>query len=171
MRPVGLLTGQDLDDWGNEAISVLIRHFGEEKEHSWVDDERETHTTKSGPIIDGESTRREWSEIKQKVVAQMYPRDNICNLWQLINQYHSDECPNLIKLAQLALVCPVHTAGCERGFSVQNIVLTSLRNRLLPETQDMLLRVCIEGSDEMRNFDFAGALNAWRSHKKRSIFT
>ncbi|XP_060078767.1 uncharacterized protein LOC132558242 [Ylistrum balloti] len=47
MRPVGLLSGKDLHDWGDEAINVLIRHFGEEKEHTWVDEDKKTNTSKS----------------------------------------------------------------------------------------------------------------------------
>ena len=47
----------------------------------------------------------------------------------------------MVKLGHLSLSYPAHTAGCERGFSAQNHILTPLRNRLAAETQDMLLRV------------------------------
>ena len=84
-------------------------------------------TTTSKPIIDYEATQEEWRNIKPKTVALMYPRDKTSNLWALINQYHGDEYPNLIKLAHLALTCPIHTSGCERGFSIQIVYLLPQR--------------------------------------------
>ena len=58
----------------------------------------------------------------------------------------------------------VHTAGCERGFSAQNHILTSLRNRLTPENQDMLMRVKLHG-----NIDVERAFHAWEEAKNRRI--
>ena len=46
------------------------------------------------------------------------------------NKYHNSHFPNHINLACLALTCIVHTAGCERGFSIQNRILTTFKNRL-----------------------------------------
>jgi hypothetical protein len=62
-------------------------------------------------------------------------------LWKLIGKYHGEDFPNMIKLAHLALSSPVHTAGCERGFSAPNAILTPKRSRLGDKTQDDLLRV------------------------------
>ena len=63
-------------------------------------------------------------------------------LWHLIAKFHP-EFPNLSVRAGLALTSSVHTAGCERGFSVQNRILTTLRNRLTIENQQKLMRVKI----------------------------
>ena len=76
---------------------------------------------KSAPIVDKEATRREWKELKETVNAQHYPRDNFAKLCR----FHKESFPNLSKLAQIALVLPVHTADVERGFSNQNIILTA----------------------------------------------
>ena len=75
----------------------------------------------------------EWRDIKPKIIALKYPRDSLQGLWFLINKYSKEDYLNLIKLAHLALTCPVHTSGCERGFSVQNSILTPVRNRLTHE--------------------------------------
>ena len=72
----------------------------------------------------------------------------------------------MIKLGQLALSSPADTADCERGFSVQNLVLTSLRNRLTSEHQDMLMRVRLHPTE-----DFEKALSVWESVKTRKIKT
>ncbi len=144
MRPISFLSETELEKWGCEQLECLIGHFGYPQTHKWTDQGNEEETT-SKPLIEPEATRIEWKQLKPRVLAQMYPRDNTVNLWSLVNEFHKEEFPNILKLAKLSLVCPVHTAGCERGFSAQNSVLTPLRNRLTCETQDKLLRVKIEG--------------------------
>ena len=82
----------------------------------------------------------------------------------------NSEFPNLVKLAQIGLSAPVHTADCERGFSAQIIVKTAHRNRLSPSTVDDLLTIKLEGGDP-KEFDFQAALKHWRDAKTRRIFT
>ena len=86
--------------------------------------------SKTAVVIDPDKTADEWAKIKPLVVNAGYPRDRMVPLWNLINKYHKDEFPNLIKLASLALTAPIHTADCERGFSLQNRLKTPVRNRL-----------------------------------------
>jgi len=66
----------------------------------------------------------------------------------------------LIKLASLAITCPVNTAGCERGFSVQNQILVPLRNRLTP------VKISAPPAD---TFNFERALELWKLAKKRKL--
>ena len=75
----------------------------------------------------------------------------------------------MVKLGHLALSSPVHTADCERGFSAQNIVLTPLRNRLSPKTQDMLLRVMIQAKKNPGSDMFERAYSAWYKSKNRKV--
>ena len=79
--------------------------------------------------------------------------------------HHRDEFPNLVKLAVLALPCPVQTADCERGFSAQNRILTALRNRLKPLTQKKLLFV------KLSTVIPEDALATWKVVKQRDIIT
>ena len=109
--------------------------------------------------------RHENPVFKPKVIAQMYPRNSMENLWLLIKSYHADQYPNLLILASLALTLPVNTAGCERGFSAQNRILTSLRNRLTARTQDMLLRVKLH-----KNVDFKECVALWKEKNNRKLF-
>jgi hypothetical protein len=68
------------------------------------------------------------------------------------------------------LTCPVNTAGCERGFSVQNQTLTPLRNCLNTVTQDQLMRIRINGEDYV-SFDFANALKIFKTKSDRKIYS
>ena len=97
--------------------------------------------------------------MKKVVKVQQYPRQSTADLWKLLVEYHKEQFPNLIIVATLALTHPVHTADCERAFSSQNRVTTSLRNRISSENCEKLMKVMIEGPD-MKDFDFVSALKS-----------
>ena len=97
--------------------------------------------TTSKPLINAEQTQEEWALVKKVVKAQHYPKDSMWRLWALVTKYHQDDFPNLTILAQLATTLAVHTAGCEQGFSSQNLILTPHRYRLTLEHQEQLLKV------------------------------
>ena len=84
-------------------------------------------------------------------------------LWNLIVTYHHTDFANLSTLARLCLTLAVHTSGCKRGFSVQNSILTSSRNRLKIGVQQKLMHVKLGPG---RTFNFSAALTHWRQQKK-----
>ena len=169
MRPITFLGDEELSTWGCEQIVALIDHFGKEQVSVWEDEDRNAVRETSGPIIDAQATKQEWSLVKETVKAQMYPRDSTVALWKLISQFHSDTFPNLIKLAQICLVLPVHTCDVERGFSAQNLILTARRNRLEAHTQDALLRVKLEGPKQTDEY-LHMIVRKWASKKSRHLF-
>ncbi|XP_033736369.1 zinc finger protein 862-like [Pecten maximus] len=161
LRPISFLSKSDLEAWGNEKIEVLCTHFGTTQQHG----EGETD-----PIIDTEKTKQEWNQLKPLVLNSGYPRDKLSVLWSLINSYHKDDFPNLLTLAGLALTAPIHTADCERGFSGQNRIKTSYRNRIKPSTVDDLLTVSLEGLP-VKEFNFSESVKIWKAKKQRKIFS
>ena len=111
---------------------------------------------------------RQWvlQECSQSLQPQRLKQtvgDNFGVLWEIIGKYHNDECPNMIKLAHLALSCPVQTAGCERGFSAQNLILSPRRNKLGDDTMDMLLRVKLNKCDINHHYVY----RTWKAAKPR----
>ena len=85
-----------------------------------------------------------------------------------IVKYHP-EFPNLNILAKLALTSSVHTAGCERGFSVQNRILTTFRNRLNIDTQHCLMMLKLDSHSRL-TFNFDLALLKWKKTKDRRLY-
>ena len=81
-----------------------------------------------------------------------------------------DSLPNLLKLAFVALTLPIHTADCERSFSLQNNLKNCQRNRLLPERLDTLMVISAEGPP-LQEFQFERALIKWKAEKTRMIFS
>ena len=170
MRPISLLSNDDLLSWGNDDLSKLLDHFGQKIERVWVDDNGKQCKKISEPLVNPADCQKEWRELKSTVVFQKYPRDSFVSLWQMIAKFHRDAFPNLIKLAELALVLPVHTADVERGFSAQNNILTARRNRLLVETQNMILKQKLEGDRERGDHYMYGLVQRWKAKKDRKLF-
>ena len=72
----------------------------------------------------------------------------------------------MIKLAQIA-VLPVHTDGVERGFSAQNLICTSKRNRLNVDTQNMLIKRKLEGQAERSEAYIASIVKRWQAKDRK----
>ena len=167
MRPISFLSTEDLVKYGCKEIELLCQYYGQPKSHSWKEraQRKEAHAP---ALIDPVKCQKEWQELKGVVLAEKYPRDRSNALWQLIQKFHGSDFPEMIKLGQLYFTLAVHTAGCERGFSVQNSTLAPSRNRLQEATQDTLIRVRL-GPDR-NHFNFASALTKWKDKRDRRIY-
>ena len=89
-------------------------------------------------------------------------------------------------LMSLPTILRYSTEEPERGFSVQNRILTTFRNRLTIENQQKLMRVKIYHADQIKKmknqssdkailnkkevFDFNAALLKWKVSKDRRIY-
>ena len=68
-----LLTDDELREWGNESLEVLLEHFGKPKEHSYIDTETmATKTSRSEPVVDAVATREEWLKVIIKLRRTMH---------------------------------------------------------------------------------------------------
>ena len=85
----------------------------------------------------------------------------------LQNEYITATCGDIIRLAQIALVMPVTTVECERGFSKMKLIKDSTRN-CLSVNLDSVLRLYIgeDTSNESSSF-FKSAIKSWQSLKRR----
>ena len=140
LRPITFLKSDELEEYGQNEIRSLCDHYGAEKSFTWKENGLEKEKT-TPPLVALDETLEEWQLLKKTVLAEQYPRDCMWQLWNLIVTYHAKDFPNLVTLAQLGLTLAVHTAGCERDFSVQNNILNPSRNRLTPVVQQKLIRV------------------------------
>jgi len=87
---------------------------------------------------------------------------------------------NIVYLIKVVLVIPIGSADAERGFSIMNHIRTSRRSRLSPSTLDSLIRVRLNGPNELDKFKAFKYSMEWvkhhlrtddpqRQHKKRKI--
>ena len=84
---------------------------------------------------------------------------------KLINDY-SGQYPDVVTLARLAVINPVSSALCERGFSVQNSLKTKVRNRLNLKRLDRNMFIKLVGPD-IDYFDFPMAARIFDNMKIR----
>jgi len=67
-----------------------------------------------------------------------------------------------MKIAELALIAPLQTADCERGFSCRNDIKTRDRNRKLMRITLFKCGVAV--------FDYDRAVQVWRDTKHKRAF-
>ena len=167
MRPLSFLGASDLANYGVKEIKELCDRYGVDKTASWVAD-GQTHKQTSAAHFDPDETKKEWDQLKHVVLAEHYPRDSAAKLWKLIVKFHGDDFPNIVKLAVLSLTLAEHTAGCECGFSVQNLLLTLHRNKQSVKTQEELMRVML--GPAYAEFNFKHSLEIWKKKKQRRLY-
>lgn len=152
--------GFSFEDFGCKEIETLIQHFAVQR------------PMKSGeavqPVIDSATTRVEWRLAKTVVKENNYPTGKISVIWKVLNDHHSGTFPNLLKLAKIALVTPLSTADCERGFSNQNLVFSKRRTSLSGENLNKLLTILTEG-EPLEKFDFDACLRVYARQKQRRL--
>ncbi|XP_046340993.2 uncharacterized protein LOC124121908 [Haliotis rufescens] len=155
-RDMAFVVEDDLPSYGEEKLNVLISQYGNPRD--------DMH-----PLIDSKSTKQEFDLLKRFLLQQKYPRYSFPRLWKIIDGCHRDLFPNLLKLACIGLTLPVQTAICERGFSNQNMIKTSHRNRLGEKTLKELMIISIEGPP-VSKFDAPKALEEFKTKKQRRVF-
>ena len=95
--------------------------------------------------------------------------DDIIFAWRslLKTTYVIDSCAEILKLAQIALIMPVTTVECERGFSKLKLVKDSTQN-CLSTNLDSVLRLYIGEDDLNRNNSFyQDVIKSWNFQKRR----
>ena len=106
MRPLSFVLSISVSVWGDEELDVLLTQFAKEE-------------AGSPALVNEQAARHEWSVLKPLVLKQKFPQERMEDLWGIINHYHADMFPNLLKLAYIALTLPVNTSDCEQGVSLQ----------------------------------------------------
>ena len=153
MRGLSFVNKDKLSEHGCAEISMLCEAYGDDQ----------------SSFIDQSAVKMEWEVLKSLVIQQKYPTDNIYMLWRIIHDNHKDLVPNILKIAELALIAPLQTADCERGFSTQNDIKTNDRNRLSGDRLNKLMRIAMH-SENLENFNFEECFQVWCKAKERRAF-
>ena len=104
-----------------EKLQSFTSHLGVEKSAQWKGKDGILNNKTVPPLINQEEVEREWPKLKETVISQSYPILYFICLWKLIIKFHKEDFPNLMKLAQLAIVLQVHNADGNRGFILKTI--------------------------------------------------
>ncbi len=142
--------------FGEEELEVIIQHFCKTSEEE-----------ECSPLNPAE-LRNEF-QLFRPFIIRNFPQTNFYKFSTMFLRNFSDMFPQMAMLISIALIIPVSSVPCERGFSVTNRIKTKLRNRLQIPTVDILLRISIEGPPTDQ-FDFSRALNQYKSSRQHRIF-
>lgn len=123
---------EDLTEYGNEEVLLLLEHFKEV-------------LTKNG--CDVESVMSEWTRLK-KVINRNYRGLKWGDLWSQILKVWSEQFPNILHIIEIIEVMPMSTSKVERAFSLLNRVKTDWRINLSAATVEDLMYISLEGPPE-----------------------
>lgn len=155
LRGLSLMSDDDRKSFGQSQLKTLIQHYA-------------GNSDEQPAFIDPEETLTEWEKCKDVVLQQKYPCHTIQSTWKLLTVNHPDSFPNLSKLAMIAVLAPLQTATVERGFSIQNDIKVSSRNRLSASRLNALMQ--ISHGPNIEQFDFSLGLRKLKDSKQRKLF-
>ena len=130
-----------MSNFGEEELDIIIKHYSKSSP-----DEHKS------PLNDNE-LRSEY-QLFRPFVIRNFQKSGFYSFATTFLQIHSEMYPQISYLLSIILILPVSSVPCERGFSAANRIKTKLRNRLMVQSLDILLRTSIEGPP----FDFTRAL-------------
>ena len=92
-----------------------------------------------------EESRKNKDKTQYKAKKQLPMTESLA--WLLTDETALHTFPNITILAHGALVVPVDSADCERGFSAMKHIKNALRNRLSQASLEQLLTIAINGPE------------------------
>ena len=115
----------------------------------------------------------EFKEFKQEVVEllpQQLPR-RVHDFWIWAFKHFEYKYSCLFKLVRFTQLVPCDTSDCERGFSLMNLLLTALRNRLGKQHLNDLMTICSLGPTIAEfNKDLPAILQLWHAQSKKGRY-
>ena len=126
----------DLPQYGEQAITKLLAHYGAEKPGETLLGE----PTNREAVITSDITT-EWKTYRQLLVNK--PENNMkSQLKELVcNNMMRTLFPTLCKIATISLSIPVSTASVERSFSQMKLIKTRLRSSLNDKSLSHLMKI------------------------------
>jgi hypothetical protein len=157
--------GDELRDfsqsYGVVELNKLLKHFGKQKKGR--DD------VVFPPLVDMEEACTEWAELKHVLLTfkGREPTPTMAGVLKILSteEPYKDSYSNLLLLLEIAIVQPLNTAACERGFSIQNVIKTRNRSRLTIGSLDALMRIRLYGPSPT-DMVYKDSIRRWRKGVK-----
>ena len=155
--------------------------------HTWPKDEEQLAsfgTTEISDLVENlkvllgnasckiENILPEWDVLKTHMIPLIKnnSKSSYLDIWKTIftNNEVSNECKNVLMIAEILLITPFSNAKLERMFSRMSRVKTDWRSRLSCTNLDALLRIGEEGPD-VSDFDPSDSIDHWFSDRVRRL--
>ncbi|MCO5561009.1 hypothetical protein L7F22_014630 [Adiantum nelumboides] len=160
LAPCSFPKGRQLKNYGVAEIESLASYYGSAK---FLKNKEQV-----GPWVDMVQVKKEYQYFKSQAPFEWEDR-SLRDTWVSIarNPTTRAKYPMLLILAHLSMLQCASTTSCERGFSIQNIIKSKLRNALTTRSMDALMRISMEGPN-VEDFDFSKSIDMWRNTAKTS---
>ncbi|KAM4590951.1 zinc finger protein 862-like [Odontesthes bonariensis] len=145
----------EMQQYAQHAVKPLIEHYETPKE---------TETGAVEPLISPENAQRD--VVPLMTALRGYGGLNFLTACETVVRELGDIFPEWAKLAKIACTIPVSSVPAERGFSLQNRIKTSIRNRISEEKVTRLMRISCSGPG-LKDFDFPRAAENFHAMKLR----
>jgi hypothetical protein len=150
------LSPQELAEYGTDKVTAIHTFYhGSNVLTSLEELQREWLSLKHYIVRVTTETKQNMSDTE--FVQRLCTRQTLCDVY-----------PNMSKLAMILRVLPSNTADPERTFSQMKLIKTNIRNRMVEQTLDAILRIVIEGPP-IERFPFKTAVRIWARKKNRRI--
>lgn len=144
-----------MQQYAQHAVKPLMEHYGTPKE---------TETGAVEPLISPEIALRD--VVPLMTAVRGYGGLNFLTACETVVRELGDMFPDWAKLAKIACTIPVSSVPAERGFSLQNRIKTSIRNRISEEKVTRLMRISSSGPG-LKDFNFPRAAEHFHEMKLR----
>ena len=158
-----VLTPINLPQTAEEAVEI---RYGEKE----VQKLGQQYGIGDQPFIHSEELMLEWSDLRTYMILNCASKTMI-EMLEMLSDHGSalsTVYPNFNKLAQVCLLLPLNTAGCERAFSTMRRVKSRLRSQMNNSTLNNCMRISMEGPP-FETFNFDTALDSWSKLRNRRI--
>ncbi|XP_063050080.1 uncharacterized protein C17orf113-like [Engraulis encrasicolus] len=145
----------EMQQYAQHAVKPLMEHYGTLKE---------TETGAVEPLISPEIALRD--VVPLMTAVRGYGGLNFLTACETVVRELGDMFPDWAKLAKIACTIPVSSVPAERGFSLQNRIKTSIRNRISEEKVTRLMRISSSGPG-LKDFNFPRAAEHFHEMKLR----
>ena len=155
----------DLPQYGEQAITTILAHYGAEKPAETLLGE----PTNRDAVITSDITT-EWKTYRQLLVNK--PENNMkSQLKELVcNDMMRTLFPNLCKIATISLSIPVSITSVEISFTQMKFIKTRLQSSLNDKSLSHLMKIAIESSAELTDSHLEEVVNVWnRKHRRIAV--
>lgn len=161
----------DLKEHGERYLKILTDHYCK----PCADDDFPGVSAAPGvSYIDKSGVIQEWNDCSVMMHAER--NLSLCDFCKRIisTPQYMLQYPNLVKLASVALIIPVTSVECERGFSCQNRIKSKFRARLNTVTLNALMQLAYFSNKHFcsataTDGDYLLALAKWKAKKERRL--
>jgi len=121
------------------------------------------------PLIDIDKLRAQWPAFRIFMADHCRDMDFAGACANIIND-QSAAFSEFAILACIAIVLPLSSVNCERGFSLMNAIKTKFRTRLNDDTLSVLMRIARDGPEELTKEMHERVLVFFKAEAERRLF-